>query len=70
MFFKRIKELREDKDFGQKEVAAYLGIPRGTYRNYENGYRKIPAEILVKLAEFYNVSVDYLLEVSDKKERE
>lgn len=70
MYFRRIKDLREDGAIGQKEIAAFLEIPRSTYSGYENGHRRIPAEILVKLAEFYNVSVDYLLEVSDKKERE
>lgn len=69
MYFRRIKDLREDDDIGQKEIAAFLKIPRSTYAGYENGHRRIPAEILIKLAEFHNVSIDYLLGVSDNPER-
>lgn len=56
-----IKELREDRDLKQKAVAAYLGISQQTYSNYENGHREIPTWVVAKLAQFYEVSTDYLL---------
>ena len=60
-YYKRIRDLREDKDLVQKEVASYLGIDQRVYSNYEMGERDIPTEVLIKLSEFYNVSIDYLL---------
>lgn len=57
----RIKDLREDHDFSQETVARALHIPRATYCNYETGRRNIPNELLCDLADFYHVSVDYLL---------
>ena len=57
----RIKDLREDFDLKQKELADVLGISQRTYSHYENGTRKIPLDILVTLADYYNCSTDYLL---------
>ena len=56
-----IRDLREDHDLTQREVASYLGVPQQTYSNYENGVREIPTNTVVALARFYQVSTDYLL---------
>lgn len=56
-----IRDLREDHDLTQREVAAYLGVSQQTYSNYENGVREIPTNTVVTLARFYKVSTDYLL---------
>ena len=56
-----IRDLREDHDLTQREVAAYLGVSQQTYSNYENGVREIPTNTVVALARFYKVSTDYLL---------
>ena len=56
-----IRDLREDHDLTQREVAAYLGVSQQTYSNYENGVREIPTNTVVALAKFYQVSTDYLL---------
>ena len=64
----RIKDLREDLDLTQKEIAEYLHIKQNTYSQYENGHRQIPLDMLIKLARYYNTSVDYLVgETSEKK---
>lgn len=57
----RIKDLREDSDISQKQLADVLGISQRTYSHYENGTRKIPLDILLALADYYNCSTDYLL---------
>ncbi len=61
MFFKRIYELRVDQDLTQQQVADYLMCNRQVYARYERGIREIPVSMLIKLAELYQVSVDYLL---------
>lgn len=61
MYFPRLKDLRNDKELSQKEVAALLGIQQTVYSRYERGFQKIPLEHLIKLADFYQVSVDYIL---------
>ncbi len=63
--FRRIRDLREDKDLTQKQVAAILSCSQQVYSNYELGQRDIPTDILIKLSKFYNVSADYILELSD-----
>jgi len=68
MLLKRIKDLREDNDLRQKDIAENLGIPERTYGNYEMGVREIPIPILIDLAEFYGTSVDYILEITDETE--
>ncbi len=68
MIFENIRNLREDCDKKQQEVADYLNIKQTTYSKYELGKINIPIEIFVKLADYYNVSVDYLLGRTDKKE--
>ena len=59
--YKRIRELREDHDKTQREIAAYLGMPQPQYFRYEQGYRDIPTDILLRLADYYHVSTDYIL---------
>ena len=63
----RIKDLREDRDLTQRELAQYLHIKQNTYSQYENGQRQLPIEILIDLAKFYNTSTDYLLGLTDEK---
>ena len=59
--YRRIRDLREDKDLMQKDVASYLNCSQVCYSYYEIGRRDIPTDILIKLADFYNTSIDYLL---------
>ncbi len=61
MIFPNIRNLREDNDYRQKDIAAVLNVSQNTYSQYENGIIELTAENLIKLANFYNVSVDYLL---------
>ena len=63
----RIKDLREDNDINQKTIADILHVKQNTYSQYENGHRQIPLEALVKLAEYYNTSTDYLLGLTDER---
>lgn len=65
MYYRRLKDLREDNDLTQKEVAAVLGIDQRVYSNYETGKREIPTRFVIVLAGFYNTSTDYILGVSD-----
>lgn len=62
----RLKSLREDKDITQIEIANLLNCKQNTYQQYESGKRQIPIEALKKLSEFYNTSIDYLLEMTDE----
>ncbi|WP_317854058.1 helix-turn-helix transcriptional regulator [Chakrabartyella piscis] len=61
MYYPRLKDLRNDHDLVQKEVAHHLGIDQRVYSNYEIGKREIPAHLIVALADFYNTSTDYIL---------
>lgn len=61
MFLPKLRDLREDHDMKQKEIAAILGIDQRVYSTYETGKRDIPLRHLITLADFYHVSVDYLL---------
>ena len=65
VYFRRIAELRIDHDKGQKEVAAHLNMSKGVYGRYERGEREIPAWAVIKLADYYNTSTDYLLGRTD-----
>ncbi|MBR6644591.1 MAG: helix-turn-helix transcriptional regulator [Clostridia bacterium] len=65
--FMRLKDLREDSDISQIQMAEFLHVKQNTYSQYENGKRQIPIEMLVKIAIFYNVSVDYILGLTDVK---
>lgn len=61
-YYKRIRELREDHDLTQRQLAAILGMPQPQYFRYEQGYRDIPTDILITLADLYQTSTDYILE--------
>ena len=65
MQYRRIRDLREDNDLTQKHVAQNLNCSQQVYSNYELGQRDIPTDILIKLSEFYDVSTDYILGLSD-----
>ena len=66
--YRRIRDLREDKDLLQKDLAAYLQCSQVCYSSYELGKRDIPTDVLIKLAQFHETSVDYLLGRTDVKE--
>ena len=63
--YRRIRDLREDNDYTQKEVGEKINIPQRTYAYYESGERMIPPHVLVALADLYGVTVDYILERTD-----
>lgn len=67
MYFKRLEDLRIDTDKTQAEIAEYLGCQREVYRRYEKGTRQIPIDFLIKLAKLYQVSIDYIVGLSDIK---
>ncbi len=64
----RIRDLREDADLTQAQVGKAINVPQRTYAYYESGQRMIPPQVLCALADFYQVSVDYLLGRTDKKQ--
>ena len=66
--YRRIRELREDRDWSQANVAKELNCSQQVYSNYELGQRDISPEILIKLAQFYHTSVDYLLGLTNVSE--
>lgn len=66
--YDRIKNLREDNDISQQVMANYLNVHQTTYSDYELGNLNIPIPMLIKLADYYNVSIDYLLNRTDKRE--
>ena len=68
MYYPRLKDMREDHDCMQKEVAEMLGIDQRVYSNYETGKREIPTRLLIKLADFYHTSTDYLLGRTNRTE--
>ncbi|MBQ8209889.1 MAG: helix-turn-helix transcriptional regulator [Clostridia bacterium] len=63
--YNRIRELREDNDKIQQEIADYLKITRPQYQLYESGKRSLPIDLLKELCKYYNVSADYILELTD-----
>lgn len=65
--YQRIRNLREDSDLKQRELAEILGCSQRVYSNYERGDLDIPTEVLIKLAQHYGVSVDYILGLTDNK---
>lgn len=67
MVFENIRNLREDSDKTQRELADYLHIKQTTYSKYELGKINVPIEVFIKLADYYSVSVDYLLGRTNKK---
>lgn len=69
MIFKNLRSIREDNDIRQKEIAAYLNVSQNTYSQYETGVIALTADILIKLSKYYDVSVDYLLDLTDIPQR-
>ncbi len=67
--YKRIRDLREDRDLNQTEVAKMLGMSQTGYSKYETGENDIPTTVLIKLANFYDTSIDYLLGVTSNPKR-
>ena len=65
--YERIRNLREDGDFRQKDLAEYLSVAQTTYSDYELGKLNIPVPVLIRLAEYYGTSIDYLLGLTDVK---
>ena len=65
MIYKRIRDLREDKDLTQKEMAKQLNCSQQVYSNYELGQRDVPTDVLIKLSKIHGVSVDYILGISN-----
>lgn len=63
----RIKDLREDHDLTQREIAEYLHIKQNTYSQYETGQRQIPLDLLIALAKYYHTSTDYLLGLTEER---
>ena len=68
MFFPRIRNVREDHDRTQQQIAELLHMQRSVYRRYESGEREIPVWALIRLSEYYQVSTDYLLGLSEERE--
>ena len=64
--YKRVRDLREDNDKTQKEIATLLNMQLTVYQRYERGERELPLWAAIKLADYYNVTLDYLVERSDK----
>lgn len=67
--YRRIRDLREDHDLNQTEVAKMLGMSQTGYSKYETGENDLPTEVLIRLAQFYDTSVDYLLGQTDEPKR-
>ncbi len=65
--YKRIRDLREDRDLNQTKIAKMLGMSQTGYSKYETGENDVPTAILIKLAQFYGTSVDYILGLTDEK---
>ena len=64
-YYKRVRDLREDHDLTQRQVAAILGLTQPQYFRYEQGYRDLPTDILIRLADLYKTSTDYILGRTD-----
>ena len=67
--YTRIRDLREDRDLNQTQIAKMLGMSQTGYSKYETGENDIPTQVLIKLARFYNTSIDYLLGETDSRTR-
>lgn len=67
MIFRNIRNLREDNDITQTEIANYLNVKQTTYSKYELGKINIPIEVFIKLSDYYNVSIDYLVGKTTKR---
>ena len=65
MLYKRIRDVREDRDIPQRKMAEYLQIHQTTYSDYELGNLNVPVDVLIKLAKFYETSIDYIVGLTD-----
>lgn len=65
MYYPRLRDLREDKDLTQDELVQILGMHKTTYTNYEQGKREIPFDLAIRLARFYNVTLDYIAGITN-----
>ncbi len=65
-YYPRLRDLREDRDLSQQQVAEFLGMKQPQYNRYERGLRDVPTDILIRLAELYRTSVDYILGLTDQ----
>ena len=70
MQFRNLRNIREDRDVRQKDIAQYLNVSQNTYSQYETGVISLTAEVLIKLAKYYDVSIDYLLDQTDNPQRQ
>ncbi len=68
MRFENLKAIREDRDIKQKDIAKFLSVSQNTYSQYETGVISLTAEVLIKLSDFYDVSIDYLLDRTNNPE--
>ena len=66
-YYRRTRDLREDSDLTQQQVADYLKMKQPQYNRYEKGYRDIPSDVLIALADLYNTTTDYILERTDER---
>lgn len=66
-YYPRLRDLREDKDLSQQQVADFLDMKQSQYSRYERGLRDVPTDILIRLAALYQISVDYILGITDEK---
>ena len=67
MVYRHIRDLREDSDLTQTDIAKYLNVNQKTYSRYETGEHDIPTAVLIQLSSFYNTSTDYLLDLTNQK---
>ena len=67
-YYPRLKDLREDRDLSQLQIANYLGMKQPQYSRYERGLRDIPTDVLIRLAQFYKTSTDYILGLTNNSE--
>lgn len=67
--FPRIRDMREDHDLTQRQLAEILGMPQQQYYRYEKGYRDFPLDVLIRLSKLFNVSTDYLLGLTNNPRR-
>ena len=70
MYLKRLRDLREDHDLKQQDIANLLNIRQTVYSRNERGFQNLPLELLITLAKFYNVSTDYILNLTDQPDNQ
>ena len=68
-YYPRLRDLREDHDLSQRQVAEYLGMKQPQYNRYERGLRDVPTDVLIKLASLYQTSVDYILGITNEHKK-